>query len=391
MPAPFFFSYAHNDALDRTLDQFYEEVSKRVRFLTGKAQNGFRDAEDLRSGDVWSEALAAELMVSPAMVCLYSPSYFLSKVCGQELQIFLDRRRLYQQLNAGSPPGTIVPVLWQPTDIPWSLPDFQYERPPSKKNEKQGVWYLRDTNQNSEFKSVAQSVAVRIKEAMKYPLPTLGYKPVLGGVGTAFGPPALPPPDFDGSNAAVGPECATFIYAGTSSWKAWPFAPAAEPLLHIGAAVAKGRDLESRQLCFDPAAAHLVTRTSAARARNNLLVVLVDGTSLSDVRLAAELKALDAEAHDACCVLVGWPSATHATAAPPNQVTDVFPKQSVRQPPFFYPALAGTQAFADAVAKGLDALKLAVLKKPMGAPVTPTSPFVSIPSVQGPGGRQAAA
>ena len=48
MPRPFFFSYAHNDALDDRLDEFFAEVSLRVRGLTGHREDGFRDSVDLQ-------------------------------------------------------------------------------------------------------------------------------------------------------------------------------------------------------------------------------------------------------------------------------------------------------------------------------------------------------
>ena len=42
------FSYAHNDALDDRLDEFFAEVSLRVRGLTGHREDGFRDSVDLQ-------------------------------------------------------------------------------------------------------------------------------------------------------------------------------------------------------------------------------------------------------------------------------------------------------------------------------------------------------
>src|SRR5262245_44420532 len=104
-PPPFFFSYAHNDVEfdDRAL-QFYTNVNQRVRIIAGLKDDGFFDKSRLKAGDDWSVDLVAALGAAPVMVCLYSPSYFASEVCGQELQIFLERRVLYLSRNVGRPP-----------------------------------------------------------------------------------------------------------------------------------------------------------------------------------------------------------------------------------------------------------------------------------------------
>src|SRR5205823_6042159 len=115
-----------------------------------------------------------------ALVCMYSPSYFRSRVCSREMQVFLERREKYMEQNAGNPPVHIVPVLWQPCDastIPKALPDFQYEEPRTLASKDYGVWSVRDQKRYKEFDQIAHSVAVRVKEALKTKLLPLGYKP----------------------------------------------------------------------------------------------------------------------------------------------------------------------------------------------------------------------
>src|SRR4051794_32157495 len=119
MSPTFFFSYASNDSDDR-LDRFFAEVNGRVRKLIGTKQDGFRDVNRIKAGDQWDEKLIDALLDSRAMVCLFSPSYFNSGVCAQELQVFLDRRLEYKR-KKGKLPSSIIPVLWQPTAIPLSL------------------------------------------------------------------------------------------------------------------------------------------------------------------------------------------------------------------------------------------------------------------------------
>lgn len=382
MPAPFFFSYAHNDAKGSPhLDTFFQEVSARVRFLTGAKQDGYKDELSMRAGEVWSAALASELNSTRVMVALYSPSYFRSRVCAGELQVFLERRRSYIRQNVGKRPGNIIPVLWQVEKIPKSLPDFHYERPRSEDiKETEGVWFVRDDGRLKEFKTIAYSVAKRVKEASALDLPRLAHDPVLGGVTSAFEPEPLPPAEFDPHGPSTAPQCATFVYASPPVWKAWPFSPKSDPLLHIAAAVAKGRDLDAHQLAFDPAKPDLVQRVANVRKPNNLLLFLVDGTTLTDPVIATRLRELDATQPDAVGTLVVWPEAVPADAQ--ARVGQVFPGLYNRQPPLFWPKIGDEAAFAAAVEQSLDRLANDALKGPLAsAPPTVATSYGSLPSV----------
>lgn len=198
MPTPFFFSYAHNDAYnDAQVQAFFTQVNKRVRFVTGLKTDGFIDKDRLQAGEEWKKAVVEELRAASAIVCLYSPSYFQSVVCGQELQVFLERRLQYMRLNPGKRPSNIIPVAWQPADVSLSLPDIQRQRPETEELADQGVWLVGDSGQTKEFEKVAHEVAKRVKEALKTPLPDLNLERALGGFGSAFAPPPLPPAEID--------------------------------------------------------------------------------------------------------------------------------------------------------------------------------------------------
>jgi TIR domain-containing protein len=381
VPAPFFFSYAHNDAKGSPhLDAFFKEVSARVRFLTGAKEDGYRDEIGMRAGEVWSGALASQLNATRVLVALYSPSYFQSRVCARELQVFLERRRRYIRENVGKKPGNIIPVLWQVEPIPRSLPDFHYERPRSEDiKETEGVWFVRDDGRAKEFRTIAYSVAKRVKEASAVELPALPHDPVLEGVTSAFEPEPLPPAEFDPARAAA-TQCATFVYASPPAWKTWPFSPKSDPLLHIAAAVAKGRDLDAHQLAFDPTQADLLPRLQNARKAHNLLVVLVDGTTLANEAVAGQLRAFDAEQYPSVGTVVVWPQKVPADAH--AIVGQVFPKLSHRQPPLFWPTVGEATTFATAVAQSLDRLANDALNAPApaAAPVVPSS-YGNLPSI----------
>jgi hypothetical protein len=383
---PFFFSYAHNDALDGTdghLHKFYKELNELVRGLTGKSEDGFLDEKRLKAGDEWSKELADALCEAPVMVSVYSPSYFASTVCGQELQVFLERRSKYMEKNPGRRPSNIVPVLWQPCEtIPRALPGFQYEKPRARGLENEGVSRVSRTRKAKELEAIIHAVAVRVKEAYKSPLPKLDYKPLLTGLPSAFEPPPLPPAEFDKDSNVAGPQCATFVYARTPEWKEWPFTPESDPLLRISAAVAKGRDLQLRQLSFDAAPGALWPRLNAARLNNNLVVFLVTGTHLKDPALVERIRECDQQGIDALSALVVWPPGTRGSEAQ-KLVKDAFPKLSERQPPYFYSDLDHPDKFADAVAKSLDALGNVVLKNPLGVQeLAGKTEYSALPSVR---------
>lgn len=402
MPRPFFFSYAHIDDQihnpDPIMDAFFTEVNSRIQRLTGTAEDGFRDRDVLRAGDQWSQNVVNELGESRALVCMYSPAFFKSKVCSREMQVFLERREKYMELNEGNPPAHIIPVLWQPCDaVPRALPwDLQYEKPRTLDPAKDGVWRVLDCELNREFKQIAHAVAVRVKEALKTTLPPLGYQPVLGGLASAFDPLPLPPKEFDEPGAAAGLQCATFVYWRPPEWRAWPFAAVENDLrlLHISAAVARGRDLKAHQLTFDPAVTGVKKRLEFARQKKNLVVLLVDGTTLSNPALLSHLREVDDQAPPDLSTVVVWPSGA-PSATWEDTARRAFPKLGVRQPPYFYPAINDPERFAAAVAQSLDTLKNDARNQSGGVePLPPSSPvgggpcYPIIPAVSGPGERK---
>jgi hypothetical protein len=387
MTPPFFFSYAHNDALGQTfLEDFFAEVNTRVRKLTGSTSDGFFDDKQLRAGELWSAELVKALRAAPALVCMYSPSYFKSRVCGGEMQVFLERRAHHIDRHTGSLPANIIPVLWIPPlhRIPISLPEFQYARPLSAEFRNAGVWDLRDSGGSEailgEFRKIAKDVAMRVKEAFKAPLLDLPYTPVLEGIDSAFGPPRLPPEDFDPVTVRSGPQHVTYAYPLGPAWSAWPFHPADDPILHISAAAAKGRDLRPHQLTFDPADSRLIDRLNDVRRKNNLLVMLLDGASLTDAALRERLKEFDRERYEAATMIV-WRAGTR-TAALDRLIAEALPNQSGRQPPFFQPDIDSPGLFADAILRSLDGLRTAVSRQPYGiAPMSSTSEYAEVPLV----------
>ena len=263
---PFMLSYARRDATrgrvpepEPRFDKFIELLDERVSQITGR--RGFIDRTDIQPGNEWPEDLAEALRTAQTLVCLYSPSYFESDYCGKEMQVFLERRANYMRGNAGKPPANIIAVAWQPIPrrVPKTLPDFQITNP-NLDRDRRGVYDLGDLD--AQLKNVADQIAYSVREAADLtPLSALAERPSIHALRSAFLPPPLPLPEFDLPNAKEGPNAVTFVYASSSRWDAWPWAPPEDrAVLYLAASVAKGREMESTQLTFDPADPNLADR-----------------------------------------------------------------------------------------------------------------------------------
>jgi hypothetical protein len=396
MSFPFFLSYAHNDnrpdlqqpgVPDPYLEEFWRELSRRVRQLTGSAQDGFRDRPELKPGEEWAPALVDALSTSPVLVCLYSPSYFQSPACGRELQVFLERRTRYVRKNAGKRPANIIPILWHPCRIPKTVPDFQFQGPRKLDPQEGGVWAERDQGRGREFRQVIQEVAIRVRDASDAtPLPPPSYVPVFGAVPNAFLPPPLPLEEFDTLGAPCGPQCVTFVYAGVPSWESWPYAPPAEhALLYVSSSIAKGREFEPRQLAFDTTSRELIPRLDEARRKNNIVVCFVNGATIANETIRARLTEYDGRGYKNFSTMVIWPPGGR-TAALEQLLRQTLPDVSSRHPPYFYPSIETGDQLDRALADTLDVLKMAVLRDPQNAQSLPgVSVFSTLPFLRGPG------
>jgi hypothetical protein len=386
MPCPFFLSYARQDAKigvanpkpDPHFEAFLEKLNQRVIQLTGKPTPGFVDRSVIQPGQDWPDELAEALRTTETMVCLYSPAYFLSEHCGKEMQVLLDRRRIYINAYAGKKPANIIPVLWQPVPwrIPKTLPDIQY------KNDKldldnMGVWNLGDSGQNAELLAVANQIAIRVRDAADLtPLEPLPQQPRMGAVLNAFLPPPLPLPEFDSPDATAGPDAVTFVYASTARWNAWPWAPPDEhAVLYLAAAVARGKEL---------------------RRRNNVVILFVDAASLSLAGLDLRLRDYDRPEHSSFATIV----MINNNCPPEIRTTldKVFPYFGRRAAPHFQVIESREvfnaemrEKFSKVIADTLEQLRLAVMNDPYGQNGGgKASQFQSLPIVNGPGPLQAA-
>lgn len=392
MPYPFFLSYARRDSFiggdpqrrDPHFETFVERLNIRVNHYTGS--QGFVDRTNIQPGQDWPDELAEALRTAHTMVCLYSPTYFLSEYCGKEMQILLDRRRRYIRNNAGKKPANIIPVLWHPVPgrIPLTLPEIQYKAP-NLDPQVHGAWNLGDMGRNKDLEEFTDQIAQRVRDAADETLlPELDYIPRMVAVPSAF-IPRLPLPAYDSPEAVAGPDAVTFVYASSTGWDTWPWAPPNEKaVLHVSAAVAKGKEMEPNQLVFDSEDPNLIQRLNAALQKNNVLIFLVDATSLANEGLCARMREYDRQKYSRFATMIIWRNNNRTTDLT-RRMKETFEYFVQRAVPFFH-EIDNREQFAKVVAQAIETLRIATVNHPHDPKrIGAATEFTSLPSVSGPG------
>jgi len=387
MTYPFFFSYSRKD-LEQVDDQnrsyllsFFDKLCGEVSGLAAVG-DGFKDDKDIVAGEEWRSELVDALTTSPILVCMYSPWYFKSNYCGKEVEVFLQRRRLFMQQRANKEPGFVVPVLWQPCldRIPNSLPSLQWHGLDGNRFSPDDFGVYRamtraKTEYKDEYQDLVTKLAIRIRNLLRerHSLPSLGYKPQIDGMSNAFDPPRLPLPPLDEPQRG-GPTSVTFVYPSHPRPDAWPFAPPArEAAIAQAAAIAKGKDLRLLGIEFDPKDGSFLEHVDNALQWRSVVVLMLSGAALGDASLKAAMRKLDDK------IDVAGPSALATMVIwnddPPScDFSDIFPR-NIRSE-FFYGAIGSRADLEDAMRKSLGGLqnRLALQGPPGQNPIpTPTS------------------
>jgi len=255
MSYSFFFSYASEDDnnSDGKVKWFFDLLEKRLKIAHGKVDEAFFAPRGIGPGQNWRKSLQDALNSSGILICLQSPSYFDSRICGQELEAFLQRRKLYKRAG-GDPPDCVIPILWQPLADripPKALPnDFQGKKPSANLTPfpMDGLYeaILNDQTQDKErIVLYALHLAQRIsnlirKNTAERALPPLPVVPDLAVVPSAFDFPEWPLPDLD-EEKGTGPASITLVYP-TGPPEGLPFSPPPPNAIISAAALAKSRE-----------------------------------------------------------------------------------------------------------------------------------------------------
>ncbi|GEM_PF-6663883 len=90
-----FMSYTRfdNEFVGEALTRFREELSKTIRFLSGKEIEIFQDVEGVRLGQNIQQRIKGSLNEIIVLIPILTPNYFTSPWCREELALFLNRER----------------------------------------------------------------------------------------------------------------------------------------------------------------------------------------------------------------------------------------------------------------------------------------------------------
>jgi hypothetical protein len=88
-------SYSHfDDQHDRgKLSELRNLLSGEVRMQTGKEFPIFQDRTSIQWGDNWKKKIVDSLNSVTFLIPIVSPSFFASKPCREELEIFANREK----------------------------------------------------------------------------------------------------------------------------------------------------------------------------------------------------------------------------------------------------------------------------------------------------------
>jgi len=263
MSYSFFFSYSSED--DRNsqgrVRWFFDRLYENLKVAHGRVDEPFFAPRGIEAGENWRESLQTALNSSGILICLQSPLYFDSKVCGQELEAFLQRRKRYKR-DGGDPPDCVIPILWHPlTRVPKALPnDFQGKKPSGDLTPFQmdGLYQAILSDQTPGKERIvlyALNLAGRIsnlirKNTEERVLPPLPVMPDLDVIPSAFDFPEWPLPDVD-EVKGTGPASITLVYPTSVPPDSLPFSPPPPNAIISAAALAKSREWTFQGIGFN--------------------------------------------------------------------------------------------------------------------------------------------
>jgi len=307
MSYSFFFSYASED--DRNsqgrVRLFYDRLYENLKVAHGRVDEPFFAPRGIEAGHNWRESLRTALNSSGILICLQSPLYFDSKICGQELEMFLQRRKLYKKAG-GDPPDCVIPILWHPLNsVPKPLPnDFQGKKPSDDLTPYQmdGLYQAILTDQTQGKEGIvlyALNLARRIsnlirKNTGERVLPPLPVMPDLDLIPSAFDFPEWPLPDVD-DEKGTGPASITLVYPTGVPPESLPFSPPPPNAIISAAALAKSREWIFQGVGFNSLddLVKKLAKVRWAQAKKSPVVLMLTETLLRDQKLLDRLDLIE--------------------------------------------------------------------------------------------------
>ena len=360
----FFVSYARDNrrgSLDESeLQKFIFDLENEVRQLAPPQTSklAFFDTAAIESGDEWPQTLAEALATSRICISLYSPTYFNSKWCGKEFQVFLDRRRHYlaERLNAAAPQARVLlPVIWiPPRELPVSVGPFQNKNDKYPKSYREGGLrqLIRLTKFHDDYNEFLTILAQEIVDAaVATPLPDLQPHPSLSSVANAFevqsAMPGQPAPVTGGISKA----CFVFVagrsqelqphrksldfYGPSDGWEWRPFHPSIQETVGAMAQTIAGElGMRFQQIPCDD---KLADALREAKRNHVPTLIVTDAWTLFVSPYAKAMSEYDDLNLSNCAVLMPWNNDDSETAAAQQQLRQllfaVCPQKASSPPP----------------------------------------------------------
>jgi FxsC-like protein len=164
----FFFSYSRDDAADRNLYRFYEDLRQELALRYGipLKDAGFLD-KNQPVGAKWNDSTSGALGTCDVFVPVYSANYFASPYCGQEWHAFTTRLDVHRQAT-GESLTCVLPIWWSPPkQLPSVADQIQDTRDHFGPHHKEhGLRYLRRLKEHwDEYTRAVVRLAVMLDDA----------------------------------------------------------------------------------------------------------------------------------------------------------------------------------------------------------------------------------
>ncbi|MEU7064864.1 TIR-like protein FxsC [Streptomyces sp. NPDC046161] len=334
----FFLSYAHTPRFgaggpdpDMWVERLFRDLCNHVMALTdlpAGSEAGFMDRE-IRSGEGWSERLAAALAACRVFVPLFSPRYFASEMCGKEWFAFAQRAIQHGARHNEPPPEAIVPALWVPvpaSHMPGPASRLQFNHNTfGERYVTDGLYGLIKLRSYAEqYEAAVYELAKRIVHVAETvridPIKPLDYRVVPSAFGSNGHNPAR---TLHITVAAASrhdlPEGRSPEYYGDNALEWNPYHPVAQrPIAYVAEDVIRNLNYQTSLGSFDDEAGHFDSKQPPTRPE----ILIVDRWAVEDEQRRQRLAAFDQEHRPWINVVVPWNRYDHQGRAKESELAD---------------------------------------------------------------------
>lgn len=314
----FFFSYTRKDSVDEYLRMFYDDLCRELSIRGGVdlEKTGFFDI-DQPTGSDWPSNTGDAVGTCKVFVPVYSPSYFLSSVCGREWHGF-DRRVEEHLARTGTRLASILPVWWVPPNdnapATQNLHDTRDQFGPAYKELGLRSLLTQRNRYGDEYRAFVEKFALQVFEAGKV------APNALTGINLRTEPNAFEKRVPTAAAKRIsGPKWVNFVVAAGSSaemqdvrevldtygdtWDEWtPYLPAcSDPVVLKAQNVAVDQRLVSGPA---PVGEDLIDVLDTAEKNRELVVLIVDPWAVGIDRYRELLGKLDSKRYKNVAILL---------------------------------------------------------------------------------------